>query len=219
MRFKGLTVTFLGTDGSGKSTIIDYIKPFLNEAFHDKVYYEHMRPNFIPSIARLFGKKDTQSGPVTNPHGSSTSGFLGSFFRWAYYLLDYTFGYYIKVLPKKTFKSCIWIFDRYYYDYLIDPKRARIKLPIWILKIGQLLIPEPDIIICLGADPAIIHSRKPELPLPEIERQVKALKKFSENHRRAVWVDTGITIEESRDAALHHIVKVMAERFEQVKLA
>ena len=219
MRFKGLTVTFLGTDGSGKSTIIDNITPFLNEAFHGKVYYEHMRPNFIPSIARLFGKNDIQNVPVTNPHGSSISGFWGSFFRWAYYLLDYTFGYYIKVFPKKVFKSCVWIFDRYYHDYLIDPKRARIKLPIWILKFGQLLIPELDVIICLGADPAIIHSRKPELPLVEIERQVKELKEFSEKHKRAVWVDTDTTIEESRDAALHHIVKVMAKRFKHVKLA
>ena len=178
-----------------------------------------MRPNKFPSIARLFGNNEKFHGPVTNPHGSSTSGFLGSFLRWAYYMLDYTFGFYLKVWPKKAIRSCVWIFDRYYYDYLIDPKRGRIKLPRWILKFGQFIIPEPDIILCLGADAASIHKRKPELPLVEVTRQVKALKKFCNSHKRAVWVDTGKSIEDSSNDALGAILKVMAKRFESIKLS
>lgn len=215
----GYTVAFLGTDGSGKSTIIENIKNPLNDAFHNAVYYEHMRPNRLPSIARLMGKKDEFTGPVTNPHGSSNSGFLGSLFRWGYYMLDYTFGFYLKVWPKKAIRSCVWIFDRYYYDNLIDPKRGRIKLPYWILKFGQFIIPEPDIILCLGADAEAIHKRKPELPLVEVERQVVALKKFCKNNKRAVWIDTGKSEDESSKDALEAIIKVMAKRFQSVKLS
>jgi thymidylate kinase len=215
----GYTIVFLGTDGSGKSAIIELIKPILNQPFHKAVYYEHLRPNYLPSLARLSGNKNTNSSPVTNPHANNPSGFIVSCIRVSYYLLDYSVGFYLKIFPKKAFKSCVWIFDRYYYDYYFDKRRSLINLPNWIIRLGQALIPEPDIIICLGADPAIIHSRKHELPLQEIERQVKALKKFSDKHKRAVWVDTGTTIEESRDAALHHILKVMAKRFEHVKLA
>lgn len=214
----GYTIAFLGTDGSGKSTVIESIKPVLNDAFHNAVYYEHMRPNRFPSIARLFGKKEEFTGPVTNPHGSSTSGFLGSLFRWNYYLLDYTIGFYLKVWPKKAIRSCVWIFDRYYYDYLIDPKRSRVQLPRWILKAGQFLIPEPDIIICLGTEADLIHKRKPELPIEEVERQVHALKQFCQNHKRAFWIDTGKSIEESSKDALEHIITVMGNRFENVKL-
>ena len=214
----GYTIAFLGTDGSGKSTIIERIKLPLVEAFHNSVYYEHLRPNKFPSIAKLFGGKDEYSVPVTNPHASSTSGFLGSFFRWVYYMLDYTFGFYLKVWPKKAIRSGVWIFDRYYYDYLIDPKRGRIKLPNWILKFGQFIIPEPDIILCLGADSTLIHNRKPELPLVEVERQVEALKKFCESHKRAIWVDTSQSIEQSSKDALLAIIEVMAMRFESVKL-
>ena len=53
----GYTIAFLGTDGSGKSTIIDAITPILNEAFHKGMTYEHMRPNYLPSLAVLTGKK------------------------------------------------------------------------------------------------------------------------------------------------------------------
>ncbi|SNR36973.1 nucleoside/nucleotide kinase family protein [Lutibacter flavus] len=215
----GYTIAFLGTDGSGKSTVIEKVKPTLNEAFHNAVYYEHMRPNKLPSIARLLGKKEEFNGPVTNPHGSSTSGFFGSLVRWSYYMLDYTVGFYLKIWPKKAIRSCVWMFDRYYYDYLIDPRRGRIQLPFWVLKLGQFIIPEPDIILCLGTDAAVIHKRKPELPLEEVERQVAALKKFCNAHKRAVWIDTGKSIEASSNDALNAIIEKMAKRFESVKLS
>jgi thymidylate kinase len=214
----GFTIAFLGTDGSGKSTIIEEITPTLNQAFHKAVYYEHMRPNKLPSIAGLFGRKEEFNAPVTNPHGSSTSGFFGSLLRWLYYTLDYTFGFYLKVWPKKAIRSCVWIFDRYYYDYLIDPKRGRIKLPRWLLKLGQFIIPEPDIILCLGTEAKAINERKPELTLQEVERQVAALKQFSKSHKRAIWIDTGKDIETSTNDAIEAIINMMAKRFESVDL-
>ena len=81
-----------------------------------------------------------------------------------------------KSLAKKAIRCCVWMFDRYYYDYLIDPKRGKIKLPRWLLKLGQFFIPEPDMILCLGTNAESIHRRKPELTLIEVERQVVELK-------------------------------------------
>lgn len=213
----GFSVVFLGTDGSGKSTIIEQITPVLNDAFHKAVFYEHMRPNRFPSIAKLLGRKESFDGPVTNPHDSKSSGFLGSLLRWFYYLIDYTIGFYLKVWPKKAIRSCVWLFDRYYYDYLIDPKRGRIKLPYLVLKLGQILIPEPDIILCLGTDAKIIHKRKPELPLNEVENQVIKLKQFCDKNNKAVWIDTGASIENSTKESLNAIVDRMSKRFEDVK--
>ena len=216
MRKPGYTVAFLGTDGSGKSTIINAITPVLEEAFHNGVYYEHMRPNRFSSLAKAMGKKDSFEGPVTNPHGSSSSGFVGSLFRWGYYMLDYTLGYWIKIWPKKATKSCVWIFDRYYYDYLIDPKRARIKLPRFILKMGQRLIPEPDMIFCLGTEPEKIHNRKPELALEEVRRQTKALKRFCDLNPRAKWIDTGESISGSTEAVMEELIYKMGQRFKSI---
>jgi len=214
----GYTVALLGTDGSGKSTLIDNVMPVLKETFHNAVYYKHLRPSWLPPLSHLSGREQKQAGPVINPHASQPSGFIGSLMRWVYYFADYLLGYYVKIFPKKSTKACAFIFDRYYYDYYIDKCRARINLPDWIIRLGQAIIPEPDIILCLGADPLTIHNRKPELPLPEIDRQITALKKFCSRHKRAIWIDTGKNIEDSSKDALKEIMKMMAKRFEFFKL-
>ena len=60
LKHPGFTIAFIGTDGSGKSTIINKISPILNQAFHKSIFYEHMRPNKLPSLAKLFGKRRVQ---------------------------------------------------------------------------------------------------------------------------------------------------------------
>lgn len=210
----GYSVAFIGTDGSGKSTIIESIRPALESALHSKIKYEHMRPNILPSIARLLGGKPHEPGTlVTDPHGSTPSGFWGSLLRLCYYSLDYILGYWLKIYPDKVKKPCIYIFDRYFYDFVIDPVRSRISLPKKLLEWFQVIIPEPDLILCLGSDPEVIYDRKPELSLKEVTRQVNELRTFYEKTPDAVWVDTGLTVEESVNQALSAIVDRMAARY------
>lgn len=214
----GYTIAFLGTDGSGKSTIINHLSPVLNQTFHNAVHYMHLRPGYLPPLSQFNGGKK-QNGPVINPHASQPSGFINSLLRWSYYMIDYFFGYYVNIFPKKSIRACTFIFDRYYYDYYIDKRRSRINLPDWIIRLGEIVIPEPDIIICLGTEAETIYKRKPELTLPEIERQVTALRKFCSNHKRAVWIDTGKSIEESSNEAINVIARMMTKRFQFVKLS
>ncbi|MBR5476277.1 MAG: hypothetical protein IKV17_05600 [Bacteroidaceae bacterium] len=216
----GYTIAFLGTDGSGKSTIINAVTPILNKGFHNGIRYEHMRPNYIPSLAEFIGKKnpDTIMEICSNPHASKPSGFVGSLLRISYYMSDYTFGYFRKVFLDKAFKTHIWVFDRYYYDYFIDPRRGRISLPKWILKFFGLFVPTPDIILCLGGDPTKIYERKPETSLQEVTRQTKALKAFCDNNKNAVWIDTTTTPQESIERVMTSIVEIMKKRFSNTKL-
>lgn len=214
-RQPGYTIAVLGTDGSGKSFIINKITPILNEAFHKGVRYEHMRPNYLPSLAVALGKKkaDEPATVCSNPHGSKPSGMLGSLLRLSYYWLDYTWGYFRKVFPDKAFKTHVWLFDRYYYDYYIDQRRARLNLPGWIIKAYGWFVPAPDLTICLGGDPTKIYARKPETSLTEVERQTKVLRDFASRHKRTVWVDTTVAPENSVNAAMRAIVDMMSKRF------
>jgi len=208
----GAFVAVLGTDGSGKSTVIEALQPPLVNAFHSPMHYRHMRPNLLPSIARIFGHQ-MNSGPVTEPHASQPSGFLGSLLRLSYYSLDYTVGYWLTVWPLMVKKPCLFLFDRYFHDYYIDSRRGRINLPKWLIKLYEFFIPTPDVILCLGTDADIIRTRKPELPLDEVKRQVEKLKRFCDEKANAVWIDTGCSEKESVNNALEAITSVMAARY------
>jgi orotate phosphoribosyltransferase-like protein len=79
-------------------------------------------------------------------------------------------------------------------------------------------VPAPDLTICLGGDPEKIYARKPETSLEEVKRQTEVLKEFASTHKKAVWVDTTTTPEESIKAAMDAIVKMMSKRFANTKL-
>jgi len=211
----GVSVAVLGTDGSGKSTIIEGIRSPLEHALHTRMVYEHLRPNLLPSLARLLGRPELE-GPVTDPHSSNPSGLASSLLRITYYSLDYIFGHWLKVFPVLVKRPTIWVFDRYFYDYLIDPRRSRLSLPRWVVRVFSMLIPRPDIILCLGAEPGIMHGRKPEISIEEVRRQVGQLREFCAKEPRAVWVDTGCKIEESIDQALEAITSRMAARYRAI---
>lgn len=211
----GYTLAVLGTDGAGKSTIIEGINPYLEGAFHHCVIYNHLRPNAIPDIGVLLGKKNINEHDIvnSNPHGEKSSGFFGSLIRWGYYLIDYTFGYAKIVLKKIHTHSSIFIFDRYYYDYYIDPLRSKTVLPNWIFRIGEFFVPSPDIILCLGGSPKKIYERKPETSFEEVSKQSERLRKFCKRRNNAFWIDTTGDKELSINNAMKVIISVMERRY------
>ena len=199
----GLVIAVLGTDGAGKSTIISAIAPTLSAATHGSVVFKHLRPGLLPPLARIRGQQPEQVGPVTNPHASMPSGFLGSLIRLVYATIDYIFGYWVLVWPKiAKVPSAVVVFDRYAYDLMIDPKRFRIGLPTKLISWFCLFVPKPDIILCLYASASLVVLRKQELPLEEVVRQTSALREFALSNSRAVLISTEGTVDETRDRVL-----------------
>ena len=207
----GFCIAVLGADGSGKSTIINHIRPLIEKALHTKSVYEHLRPELLPSIRTLLRRPVT--GSISNPHGSKPSGPIGSLLRLLYYATDYIIGYWLKIFPLLVRQPCLYIFDRYYYDYHFDPARSRVALPQWIIKLVGIFIPRPDMIVCLGGDPQVIHARKPELDIEELHNQMSKLKNFCNNNPAAVWIDTAQKLEISINQVIDALTTRMADRY------
>lgn len=162
---KGICIGFTGPDGVGKTTVINLITSYL-EAVYSKVNLYHFRPLILGNLSEVAhnaGLKKEVDRDYSRPHRGKKTNIVSSFFRLAYYSLDYVGGYY-KEVRKKNQKRQLVVFDRYYTDIVCDSRRSRIYLNYKFLYwFGKLFIPSLDYNILLTAKSETILSRKREL--------------------------------------------------------
>ncbi|MDQ3193098.1 MAG: hypothetical protein M3Q58_16050 [Bacteroidota bacterium] len=156
----GLVVAFMGPDGAGKTTIIEGVKLNIREVFRQTKQFH------------LFPKELKGNVPTTNPHSLKARGYVGSLAKLIYFAGLYNFGYFLKIFPLKV-RSTLVIFDRYYQDILVDPKRYRHGAGKFWLKLMSFFVPKPDIWILLDAPADVIQQRKSEVTFEETYRQTK----------------------------------------------
>jgi len=184
---KGMVVAFQGTDGSGKTTIINSLPEILGNTFsNNTLNYYHWRPGIIKPE-----KTSNENGePIVNtqPHLLPPYGKIISFLKMLFYTADYILGYWLKVYWQAA-QGHLVVFDRYYYDFYMDKRRYRLNTSDKFIRFLQLFIPEPDITFVLLGDAEKIHARKNELPLEEVEKQIKTLDKYKDKFKSPIVID------------------------------
>lgn len=182
----GIVMAIEGTDGSGKTTIIDGMRKVLENSYpEDSIVYYHWRPMFVASEI----KKD--AAPVTvcsEPHKKKPHGKLKSLLKLGVCTLDYFFGYWCKVRWQAA-RGKVVVFDRYYYDFYLDKIRYRLQVSDAWLRFFQLFVPKPDISFALTGDAAAIWQRKKEMPLAEVQAQIDTLERHKVHFAHTVTVD------------------------------
>jgi thymidylate kinase len=166
----GFTVSFLGPDGSGKSTIINDL--FNNCLPFRRKEYFHLKP--------ILQKKNAK--PMQNPHNNPPYSKLKSYVKLLYFIYQYNLGWLKNIISLKI-RSSLIIFDRYFDDLLVDNNRYRYSGSKAIAKIVRKFIPKPTIYFILTADSQVIYKRKQEVPFTELERQIKAYKSLADGKR------------------------------------
>ncbi len=168
---KPLFVSFLGVDGSGKTTTITKTKEFLDIAHHSsQIIYLGRWAQFILPI-HLFNtnkkhKKITLSMNEVHQQHKKKNGlfYFNIFLRDIFYITEYTLKYLVKILPKRILRKNI-ICDRYVYDLLLmKDKTIFLKWFVW-------LYPKPKKTFILYNTPSVIWKRKKELTVKELQRQ------------------------------------------------
>lgn len=186
----GLMVAFFGPDGCGKSTVIGRVRETLLPAFWHADHI-HLRPGL--------GTRSRRSIPVENPHGQPPRNPVASVAKLFYYAFDYVVGYGWTVFPRNV-QATLVMFDRYYHDLLVDPRRYRYGGPRWLGKSLARIVPDPELSIFLDAPPDVLQRRKQEVPFSECERQ------------RHAYLDLALGLPHSRIVdASRPLPEVMAE--------
>jgi thymidylate kinase len=209
-------IAVVGPDGSGKSTFIELLQKALSHTLVKEtidVRILHFRPNIFPNIKKLISGKNynEKCEAFTSPHRAKPAGFVSSFSRITYYWFDYLCGYWLRI-RRHCVAGKVYIFDRYCYDFVVDPYRSRVKLPDWLRSVYLKFTPEPDIVFFLHCDAKTVYARKQELTMAEIERQLQVYRKLSDNSDRFVILDANKAPAELCNDALRHLMKISFDK-------
>ena len=198
----GLFIVFIGPDGSGKSSVINGIKSDIFPAFRKYQYY-HLKPI-----------ESENSSIVDNPHSDKMYSVFLSIIKLIYLLFIYNSGYLINVKPK-LIKSTLIVFDRYFHDIIVDPKRYRYGAPTWIVKLIGKLIPKPDLFILLDAPEEVLQTRKQEVPYEESKRQRKEYLKLIKSLKDGYTVDASQDLDSVVRDTDELILEFLEKRYEK----
>jgi len=168
----GISIAFLGPDGSGKSTIINAILEE-NMPFRRKDYF-HLKP--------IKSKNSSTKEIVTNPHEYQLYLKSKSYLKLLYFVYQYNIGW-VRNIINLQIRSSLIIFDRYFDDILVDYRRYRYGGNIAVAKLICFVIPKPEIYFILTTNADTIYKRKQEVTFVELKRQIVEYEKLVDNKR------------------------------------
>ncbi|HEY1096072.1 MAG TPA: hypothetical protein VGF14_02410 [Alphaproteobacteria bacterium] len=159
-----IRIVIMGTDGSGKTTLIKSLSPQL-KFVRQNIIHAHLLP-VLP------GQKELDSTKVNAaPHALPNRNWVISNLKLVYYFVLYWLD---ALLPRRGNRFIIY--DRYISDILADPRRFRfggsMKFAALIIK----FLPKIHYYIWVSTPPSIAFGRKPEVPLTVMNQQFEFYK-------------------------------------------
>lgn len=168
---KGITITFSGVDGAGKSTILAKTKELIEEKYRRKVVMLRHRPQILPILSSYkYGKEEAEKRAAeTMPRTGGNKSSIGSIARFFYYYADYVLGQFY-IWFKYLLRGYVVLYDRYYFDFIVDHRRSNININSAIPKALYAFIFKPSINFFLYAPAEVILKRKQELDAESITK-------------------------------------------------
>jgi thymidylate kinase len=203
VRPTGLSIAFLGADGSGKSTLIKRVSEELGESFR-QVRCRHLRPGLLVT-------RRGNGGVVTDPHARPARGTPASLLKLLHFWADYVIGGVVWLYPLRV-RSTLVIFDRYYHDLLVDPLRYRYGGPLAPARWLGRLVPQPDLSFVLDVPAEMLQARKQEVPFDESQRQRHAYIETATGMRSAHVIDASRPVDEVVSRILEQVIRHLEAR-------
>jgi thymidylate kinase len=180
-------ISFLGCDGSGKSAVIAGVTERLR-AQGVMVCHGHWRPRGFG------GGSEAAAATAENPHGQNPRGWVSSLLKLGWLWLNWWLGWWRFL--RHASRDGVLLFDRYHADLLVDPRRYRYGGPMALARLAGRLMPQPDLVIFLDADPEVLLSRKREVSREALAVARKKYLDLCGGHLRCKVVDASQPLED-----------------------
>lgn len=171
-------ICFLGVDGSGKSTLSNYLFNEIEKSYNvSYTWWLEAENSIIRKLIRKIGNSPNSSSKATDYHKkiNNKDNLKNKLYKTIYpqiVLLDYIiFGIKKTWIPYISNKNKILIFDRYYYDVILALSEEfdfSKKTKLNVYKLFKRLFPDPDITFVIEVPPEITYLRK--------EDEIKSIK-------------------------------------------
>jgi thymidylate kinase len=158
----GLWIALYGPDGAGKSAVTRQLRLALAPYFAG-VPVHHLRLS-------LRGTRP-QTAPVTQPHAQLPRGLALSYLKLIYMFAHGWLSHLLLTVPCRAAGQLV-IFDRYFLDYAVDPRRYRLgEASVRLASLLGRFAPQPDLQFVLDVPADELQARKSEVSLSESARQ------------------------------------------------
>ena len=207
-RNPGLWIAVFGPDGAGKSGVIERLREGLAGTYAVR-HHIHLRP--------MIGRGVKPGMVVTNPHAKEPRGGLASAVKAVYLFLDHLLGYWLVIRPRLRAGHFV-AFDRYFQDYLIDPRRYRLSQSgVAMARLCLRFVPQPNLCFVLDVPAKELQRRKPEVSFAESERQREEYRRVFSAMNNAVMVNGDRPVSEVTDEVRSRILQFLSQRDERLR--
>jgi hypothetical protein len=176
---RGLIITVAGPDGSGKTSFCAALTAGVLRG--EDVRRIHHR--FAVGPVRGGGNTDTSQpqAQIPYPRGVSEAKVLALFAEWLVGLLG----------SARPFvrRGGFLIIERGWWDLAVDPARYRLRPCAGLVRALGRLLPTSDLLIVLEGPAELLKTRKDEVSVEELARQVSAWRHIVPRRQRSLYLD------------------------------
>jgi thymidylate kinase len=164
---RGRFIALTGPDGSGKTTVARS----LIDDYPGPTAYVHFRP----PVLRPLPSRPPDVSIAPPDKGSPAHGLFDRMMGWlrlARSTVVFWLAYLIRIRPALE-RGTLVVADRWSYGYVAQPLALRYFGPARLAAAMVSMTPRPDLVAVLAAPADVIHERKGELTLEQIEEELE----------------------------------------------